>query len=421
MKPLLYYIDDEPHNLVVFEAAMPDTWTVKTFDSAAQALTSIVGDQPLLIVTDQRMPQMNGVQFLELAKSLVPNAVRIIVTGYSDEDLVVESVRRAQIFDYIKKPWDVEDLLKSLNRALEFQRASSESQRLQAELVRREAELRESNESLRSTLKELEMAKRRETDIRQELECWVPPFVLWQIERGGLPQNQTDRRDLVGIAIDIVGSSRLHGRFLPSGKSVRSQVLQVFSECVLRHGGWRESHSGDSAYAHFGLIPGEASPAESAIAAAREFRVALRNLSELSGCEVECGIGLHEIRNCPIHIHTVQLNSPRGLVTQKSFDTSSSDVDLLHRMEKVAHRLPGTNMIMSAGFLSLLKAAPTGRIHQLGPVLLAGQNAPVDLHVLAGDRVTDSHISELREALSQSLNEAPREAPSAVIPIKRAS
>lgn len=392
MKPTLIYVDDEPQNLVVFEAACPEGWELKVFDSAAKALEALDKINPHVIVTDQRMPGMTGVQFLEIARKIAPNAVRIIVTGYSDEDLVVESVRKAQIFDYIKKPWDVDDLLAALARAFDYWSAADESRRLQESLRAREKELSETNVSLLSALKDLEIAKLKESKMREELECWVPPFVLWTIR--GQESHVLKSPDLVGIAMDIIGSSRLHDVTF-EGRPIRGQIIQIFTEAILRHGGWRESHSGDSAYGHFGLLEEKENPSESALAAAHEFRAGLKSLSEISGTKVECGIALHVARKCPIQVHTVHLNTPRGPITQKSFDTSSADIDLLHRMEKLVHQLPGSNIVMTKSFAESLRNSPANAV-TVGQHLFAGQIEPVELLLVPSYFVKEPDVEKLR-------------------------
>ncbi len=109
-KPIIFYVDDEPNNLTVFESSLPEEWDVKVFDNPLVALEALEKVRPAVIVTDQRMPQISGVRFLELARKINDDAIRIVCTGYSDENLIIQSVRSAQIFDYITKPWDADDL-----------------------------------------------------------------------------------------------------------------------------------------------------------------------------------------------------------------------------------------------------------------------------------------------------------------------
>jgi|GEM_PF-2292460 len=389
MHPVIVYVDDEPNNLTVFDATCAASWSVHCFANPLTALSKMKELNPWVIVADQRMPGLKGVEFLSLASQLVPLAVRIIVTGYSDEDLVISSVTRAQVFDYIKKPWEPEALEKSLQRAIEYYQINKQKEEILADLANKRQELERQSLDLEKARLELELARRRETEIRRELECWVPPFVLWALQN---PQLKFPiRRDLVGITFDIIGSSRIHGVSV-DGKPLRAAVIQLFSESILRHGGFRESHSGDSAYAHFGLMDGTRGYGESALAAAREFRVAMRSLTKINSIELECGIALHAAHDAVVDVHTVHLKTPAGDVTQKSFDTTSTEIDLLHRIEKLVHRLPGSNIIMTESFIEHLTQRPTELI-ALGQRHFPGQPRPVRLFLIKSDLLS---MEELR-------------------------
>jgi class 3 adenylate cyclase len=226
--------------------------------------------------------------------------------------------------------------------------------------------------------------------MRRELECWVPPFVLWALQN---PQLKFPiRRDLVGVTFDIIGSSRIHDVTI-DGKPLRAAVIQLFSESILRHGGFRESHSGDSAYAHFGLMDGIRGYGEAALAAAREFRVALRGLNKVYHLDLECGIALHAAHDAVVDVHTVHLKTPAGDVTQKSFDTTSNEIDLLHRIEKLVHRLPGSNIIMTESFVEHLTTRPEELIY-LGSRQFTGQSKPVKLYLIRSDMLTPEDLRE---------------------------
>ncbi len=406
MNPIIVYVDDEPHNLTVFEASLPSDWEIKTFSNPLQALEALEKLAPWVLISDQRMPGITGVKYLELAKKIHPNAVRIIVTGYSDEDLVVDSVRKAQIFDYIRKPWEPDELEASLRRAVEYYRANEEARALHQRLVEREALLEKQNKELVQLTTEIKESSARETALRKELECWVPPFLMNALK------NQTmqfpTKKDLVGIAFDIVGSASLHGVHV-KGRPIRSFIINTFSEAVLRNGGWRESLSGDSAYAHFGLGDDVTNPAEAALSAAREFRESLRSLKEVHGNEVHCGIALHVAREAVVDIHHVQLTLPQGVIVQKSFDTTSLDVDLLHRMEKLVHELPGSNIILSGDFVNALKKSPGGAI-SLGTHLFKGQSRPVELHLIPAFGVDGTLIDQLKSRLLPQTTDAKKAA-----------
>src|SRR5690606_38219074 len=146
--------------------------------------------------------------FLEIAKKVVPHAIRIIVTGYSDEDLVVESVRKAQVFDYIRKPWDPTELENSLRKALEFFKSEQDARQLQTSLILREQELKEQTVRLLKLTAELEKSNEREREMRKELECWVPPFVLWALKDNTV--KFPILKDLDGITFDLLFISYYH-------------------------------------------------------------------------------------------------------------------------------------------------------------------------------------------------------------------
>lgn len=385
MKPILVYVDDEPHNLTVFEAAMPSEWDIHVFDSPLKALEKINELAPWVVLTDQRMPGMNGVSFLELVHKISPHSVRAIVTGFSEEDLVVESVRKARIFDYIRKPWDVDDLAHRTTIMVDTFRLEKELRDKNLQLINRNQELENLN-------KELLEAKERETKLCRELEAWAPPFTLATIQDKG-PHTFPKKLDLAVMAYDIVQSSKLHGLSV-SGHPVRSLILRGFTQCVIKHGGWRESSSGDSAYAHFGMLKNLDRPADAALAAATEFRVFLRNLSQTSGIEFECGIGIHLAPDCLVDIHEIKVHAFDQEVIHKSFVSASIDIDLVHRMEKLMHQLPGSNITMSKAFVEKLSQEPFGLVN-IGERLFKGQINPVELLVKLSDRVKMEELNEL--------------------------
>lgn len=384
MKPLVIYVDDEPINLTVFEAAMPEEWEIQVFESPLQALDALTNLNPCIVVSDQKMPGMVGVNFLEIVKRTHPSAKRVIVTGYSEEDLVVDSIRKAGVHDYIRKPWDVEDLIHRLKSVMD-------TYNLEKELFEKNSLLQKQNAELQKITEDLKIAKTVEEQARKELEAWAPPFVLSAIQDSTLTFPL--KRNLALICFDIINSSDTHGIFVDN-TSIRSVVLKGFSESVLRQGGWRESHAGDSAYAHFGMLDSTTNPVESALATATEFRSFLRALNLKHGLKIECGIGLHLAQDVSINLHEIEIQTLRGTIKQKSFDSTSPDVDLVHRLESFTHQLPGSNVAISESFSDAL-AGKLPQVKDLGSFQLKGQKSLTKIYLKASDQVTDEHIAEL--------------------------
>lgn len=141
--PRLMLVDDEPNILNSLRRAlnaMPaDTFgghpTVETFSSPAHALARAQEVAFDLVISDYRMPGMDGVTFLEKLIEIQPNIARMILSGYADLSALVGAINRAQIVRFIAKPWDEIDLEMSIRQALSHRALLMENARL-ADLVR---------------------------------------------------------------------------------------------------------------------------------------------------------------------------------------------------------------------------------------------------------------------------------------------
>ncbi len=103
------YIDDEQNNLVAFESAFRRDFEVFTAINAASALTVMNAHEIHVLITDQRMPGVPGIQLLEDAVKRFPNQSRILVTAYPDKEVLSLAVQNGQIFDYVLKPWNYDE------------------------------------------------------------------------------------------------------------------------------------------------------------------------------------------------------------------------------------------------------------------------------------------------------------------------
>jgi response regulator RpfG family c-di-GMP phosphodiesterase len=113
------YVDDEENNLFSFKAVFRVKYQVYTAISGDEAL-KILSEKPIeIIITDQRMPNMTGVEFLEKVIEKFPDPMRLLLTGYADMNAVVDAVNKGKIFHYLSKPWNEEELDMTINRAYE--------------------------------------------------------------------------------------------------------------------------------------------------------------------------------------------------------------------------------------------------------------------------------------------------------------
>ena len=117
----ILYVDDEEKSLKYFTRAFGDKFKILGAVNASEGyrLLEQHRDEIGLLMTDQRMPGEKGVQFLQRARELHPNAIRILTTAYSDLDVAVEAVNSAAISKYVTKPWDIPELEAILKQACE--------------------------------------------------------------------------------------------------------------------------------------------------------------------------------------------------------------------------------------------------------------------------------------------------------------
>ena len=126
-------------------------WDVETFTSAHEALKAAEKSSFDLFVSDYRMPEMNGVEFLTEVKKNQPNSARIILSGYTDLEALVGAINEAEIFRFINKPWNDYELILTIEQALKYKDMLTENLYL-ANQVREQSEQLNRNDVLLSKL-----------------------------------------------------------------------------------------------------------------------------------------------------------------------------------------------------------------------------------------------------------------------------
>src|SRR5437588_12759595 len=128
MRPVLLAVDDDPEVLRAVDRDLrrryADRYRVVRAESGASAIDALRkfeerGDPIALVVADQRMPEMTGVELLEQTLSLIPDAKRVLLTAYADPDAAIDAINKAHIDNYLTKPWEPEQLYASLDELLE--------------------------------------------------------------------------------------------------------------------------------------------------------------------------------------------------------------------------------------------------------------------------------------------------------------
>jgi signal transduction histidine kinase len=137
----ILYVDDEEANLNVFKAAYKWDYKIFTAISAAQGLAIMEANQIDLVISDQRMPDMDGVTFLKLVTPRYPNMVKILLTGYSESEVIITAINECGIYRFMTKPWDDTEMRLSLQKALEAYSLKLNNEQLIKALQEAKAEL----------------------------------------------------------------------------------------------------------------------------------------------------------------------------------------------------------------------------------------------------------------------------------------
>tara|TARA_R110001592_G_scaffold100965_1_gene285961 strand:+ start:848 stop:1315 length:468 start_codon:yes stop_codon:yes gene_type:complete len=135
------YVDDEVDNLNAFKAVFRRDFNVHIVESAAEGRKILENHEIEVILTDQRMPGMTGVEFLESILEEFPDSMRILVTGYTDITAVIDAINKGQVYRYVSKPWDNEDLKILIEQSAEVYRLRKGKKQLTDDLIRVQSQL----------------------------------------------------------------------------------------------------------------------------------------------------------------------------------------------------------------------------------------------------------------------------------------
>ncbi len=246
----LLVVDDEPYILSTLAALLKEEFDVLTAESAETAIALFGHRQIDLVLSDQKMPRMSGVQLLEWVRKHAPKTVRLLMTGFAELEEAVDAINRGQVFRYLFKPWRSEELLETLQTAAktfilershdqllkELRQVNQELGQLNQELERRVADrtraLHEANLALEEANHELEQKNK----MLEKL-ALTDPLTSLPNRRAmdRLAERELRRRDRYPSAIalgliDVDHFKEINARYLlPGGDKVLillSKVLQ---------------------------------------------------------------------------------------------------------------------------------------------------------------------------------------------------
>ena len=319
-KPEILYIDDEEDNLFVFKAAFRRFYKVYTAKSGEEGLEILKEKDVSLVITDQRMPRMTGVQFLQ---NLPENKdlIRMILTGYSDMESIIEAINTGKVYRYIVKPWDKEELKITMDNAIEAFRLRRSNKILVQEL-------KEANEYLEQKVLDRTLeVQLQKVEIEKLLLNILPAEVARELQEKGFATPRYYESVTV-LFTDFVDFTKIAEGLTPH-KLIEelNTCFTTFDSIIEKNNLEKIKTIGDSYMCAGGIPVPNQSHAVDAILAALEIQDYMENLNENRKTQ---GLPLWNLR---IGVHTGPLIA--GVVGHRKFayDIWGDTVNIASRME----------------------------------------------------------------------------------------
>lgn len=193
-------VDDEVPNLRLLRRVLSEEHDIFEAQSGKEGLDLLGRETISLVITDQRMPNMTGVQLLEQSLAICPDTIKILLTGYTDVQALIDAINAGHVYKYIPKPWDADELKLTVRRALEAFELKENNDRLLAELQTAIGEL----ESLSvGTIRALADALDAKCDYTAGHSLRVSRIAVLIGRQMGLPDDHLRDVELGGILHDI--------------------------------------------------------------------------------------------------------------------------------------------------------------------------------------------------------------------------
>jgi response regulator RpfG family c-di-GMP phosphodiesterase len=230
LTPVVLFVDDESNILKALQRLTMDeefeTEIASSGDEGLQVLASL--ENVALIVSDQRMPGMNGAEFLQQSQQLAPDAIRMLLTGYSDISAAADAINKGGASRYLNKPWNDDDLLQIVRTAVETWQLSQENKRLQSIIQTQNDELKEWNSNLKERVLQQTTAIRKKADdlneaviqLKQNYNGMISAFSNLVELRG--QRNQQHARNVAELAS---GAAREYGLMPEEVETIRIAAL----------------------------------------------------------------------------------------------------------------------------------------------------------------------------------------------------
>ena len=322
------YVDDEENNLNSFKAALRRNYNIYTALSGEEGMEILSKTDIHVIVTDQRMPHMTGVQFLQLIPDGQDN-VKIILTGFSDMESIIEAINTGKVYRYITKPWDKDELKITIDNAIETVILRRDNKHLIQELQEHNEQL---EEKVRLRTQEIEKQKQIIEAAKIQSDALLlnilPAEIADELKQFG--KSYARKHDQVSVLFaDIKGFTSIAEKLTPVKLVTQlDEVFGAFDNIIAKYGMEKIKTIGDAYMCASGLPVADNENAIKSVKAALDMQQYIKEFG--AGNKIQ-NLPVFEIR---IGIHTGPLVA--GVVGLKKFayDIWGDAVNLASQMEQ---------------------------------------------------------------------------------------
>jgi len=363
-KHVIMIVDDEEHNLSALSALLRNEYEIITAISGIKGLELIKNDPDPsrihLIISDQRMPKLSGVEFLQQTIEFIPKTKRILLTGYSDVDSIIDSINKSQIHRFVLKPFEPVEMIDIVRRALETYDLETRNDRLV--------------EQLQKTLGEQQL-------LMQASNRFVPHDLLQLLKKESITELQLGDHIIKDMAVmfsDIRGFTSLSEQI--TARQSFAYINTYFSRMgpiIRKHGGFIVKYLGDGMMAVF------PQGVKEAIEAGIEKLQAIHQLNQEFKLSqqptISAGIG--------VNIGSMMLGIV-GEANRIQGDVLADAVNLTERLEGLT-KYYGVSFLITEKALQELSSPGDYRFRSLGKVQVKGKQKPTSIY-----EIFDGDLSE---------------------------
>jgi adenylate cyclase len=274
----ILYVDDEQQNLVSFNATFRREYKIITALSGQEGINIMKNNDIQLVITDQRMPGMTGIQFLENILPEWPDTIRMILTGFSDVEAIIAAINSGRVFRYITKPWEENEL------------------RMTIENARQLYDLQVSNKSLVYQLQQ--KVEEQEKTLRLFMKYVPEPVVQKTLKATEDSLFDGEIRQVSVLFCDIRGFTPMSEVLSPKQVvAFLNDYYSMMTAIVKKYNGYVTQYVGDEIFATFGAPIEVANKEKNAVFCALDMMEKLKNLNKkykkLVQHEIKMGIGIN--------------------------------------------------------------------------------------------------------------------------------